>query len=235
MQQILLGLVTWRQQLVYYTKNPTYYEILGVSKDATQTEIKRAYYERSKELHPDRKNCSNDQEVKRRNDAFVELTTAYKVLKVPERRQSYNISLDDNKSGCTEQSSFDGLFAHCQCRNRKKQTNERNRNVLWTLAELRCLWRLFKIFSAVPGSRSSRCWNIASVFELIIIAHISCTKSSIPAIKERFLKFYNNIWKLVVRPYTESLPSYFFRKFNFEQSVIFSLLHDMFNGSISFE
>ncbi|EFO18277.2 hypothetical protein LOAG_10219 [Loa loa] len=123
MQQILLGLVTWRQQLVYYTKNPTYYEILGVSKDATQTEIKRAYYERSKELHPDRKNCSNDQEVKRRNDAFVELTTAYKVLKVPERRQSYNISLDDNKSGCTEQSSFDGLFAHCQCRNRKKPTN----------------------------------------------------------------------------------------------------------------
>lgn len=30
--------------------NSTYYEILGISKNATQAEIKTAYYERSKEV-----------------------------------------------------------------------------------------------------------------------------------------------------------------------------------------
>uniref|UniRef100_A0A8R1TMS5 J domain-containing protein n=1 Tax=Onchocerca volvulus TaxID=6282 RepID=A0A8R1TMS5_ONCVO len=142
-QFILSGFSTWRQQLVYHTMNSTYYEILGVSKNATQAEIKSAYYERSKELHPDRKDCSNNQEVKRRSDAFVELTTAYEVLKVPERRQSYDMSLDDSRiftdwtegsrksadcvgrsrtsADSTESLSFDGLFAHSQYINRKKQ------------------------------------------------------------------------------------------------------------------
>ncbi|VDO50838.1 unnamed protein product, partial [Onchocerca flexuosa] len=135
-QFILSGFNTWRQ-------HSTYYDILGVSKNATQAQIKSAYYERSKELHPDRKDCSNNQEVKRRSDAFVELTTAYEVLKIPERRQSYDMLLDDSRifTDCTERSrksadcvgrsrtyadgtehsSFDGLFTDSQYINKKKQ------------------------------------------------------------------------------------------------------------------
>ncbi|VIO93805.1 Uncharacterized protein BM_BM568 [Brugia malayi] len=119
----------------------TYYEILGVSKNATQAEIKAAYYERSKKLHPDKKDCSNDhQELKRQNDAFVELTTAYEILKVPERRQSYDISLNSNRSfaGCIEQSSFDGLFSHSQCRNRKKSAD--------LIAMYHGFWKNFGVF-----------------------------------------------------------------------------------------
>ncbi|VDK81290.1 unnamed protein product [Onchocerca ochengi] len=144
------------------------------------------------ELHPDRKDCSNNQEVKRRSDAFVELTTAYEVLKVPERRQSYDMSLDDSRiftdwtegsrksadcvgrsrtsadcvgrsrtsADSTESSSFDGLFAHSQYINRKKQAVELGRNILWILAEFWCLWRLFKIYSAISGCRSNRRRNI---------------------------------------------------------------------------
>ncbi|MCP9263753.1 BMA-DNJ-4 [Dirofilaria immitis] len=96
-------------------------EILGVAKDATQAEIKSAYYERSKKLHPD-KNCSDDQEVKRRSAAFIELTTAYEVLKVPERRHSYDVLLKSSRTFTdgTERSNVDGLFAHSQCINREK-------------------------------------------------------------------------------------------------------------------
>jgi molecular chaperone DnaJ len=50
------------------------YEIIGVAKDASDDEIKRAYRRRARELHPD---AGGDEEE------FKELTTAYEVLKNP--------------------------------------------------------------------------------------------------------------------------------------------------------
>ncbi|VDK67167.1 unnamed protein product [Litomosoides sigmodontis] len=120
-QQAVLGLGSWRQQLVYHTANSTYYEILGVSMNATQADIKKAYYEKSKELHPDGKDCSNEHELRRRNDAFIELTAAYEVLKVPEQRRAYDISLDNRTFvDCIERSSFDGLFVNPQGKSTRK-------------------------------------------------------------------------------------------------------------------
>ncbi|HVM19651.1 MAG TPA: J domain-containing protein [Egibacteraceae bacterium] len=57
------------------------YEILGVSRDASEDEIKRAYRRRARELHPD---AGGDEEE------FKELTTAYEVLKNPTARQNYD-------------------------------------------------------------------------------------------------------------------------------------------------
>lgn len=57
------------------------YEILGVSKDAADDEIKRAYRKRARELHPD---AGGDEEH------FKELTTAYEVLKNPQARANYD-------------------------------------------------------------------------------------------------------------------------------------------------
>uniref|UniRef100_A0A915PVR4 J domain-containing protein n=1 Tax=Setaria digitata TaxID=48799 RepID=A0A915PVR4_9BILA len=66
-------------------------------------------------LHPDRKGCTNN-EVKRRSDAFIQLTEAYEILKVPERRRSYDISLDENGTfaNCTKGPDVDGLFTGFQ-------------------------------------------------------------------------------------------------------------------------
>lgn len=57
------------------------YEILGVSQDASEEEIKRAYRQRARTLHPD---AGGDDE------AFKELTTAYEVLRNPETRANYD-------------------------------------------------------------------------------------------------------------------------------------------------
>lgn len=61
-----------------------YYSILGVQKDATQDEIKRAYRKKALELHPDR-NKDKDTEAK-----FKEVNEAYAVLGNPEKRQQYD-------------------------------------------------------------------------------------------------------------------------------------------------
>lgn len=60
------------------------YEILGVSKDASDSEIKKAFRRRAHELHPD-VNKAADAE-----DQFKELNEAYDVLSDPNKRAQYD-------------------------------------------------------------------------------------------------------------------------------------------------
>jgi molecular chaperone DnaJ len=61
-----------------------YYKLLGVSRDASEADIKKAYRRLAMEFHPDR-NSSHDAEEK-----FKEITEAYEVLKDPEKRARYD-------------------------------------------------------------------------------------------------------------------------------------------------
>jgi len=61
-----------------------YYEIMGVKRDATQDEIKRAYRKLARKYHPD---VSKEADAEAR---FKEVGEAYEVLKDPEKRAAYD-------------------------------------------------------------------------------------------------------------------------------------------------
>ena len=62
-----------------------YYKILGVSKSATQDEIKKAYRKLAVKYHPDKNEGDKASEEK-----FKEISEAYEVLGDPEKRKKYD-------------------------------------------------------------------------------------------------------------------------------------------------
>ena len=71
-----------------------FYELLGVSKTATTSEIRKAYYLKARDLHPDKK--PNDPQAQQR---FQELSNAYSVLSDDALRSKYDMYGEDGLEG----------------------------------------------------------------------------------------------------------------------------------------
>ncbi len=63
-----------------------YYELLGINKNATSEEIKRAYRKKAKQHHPD----MNPDNKKEAEEKFKEISEAYEVLMDPQKKQMYD-------------------------------------------------------------------------------------------------------------------------------------------------
>ena len=72
-----------------------YYEVLGVSKTATDEEIKKAYRKLAKKYHPDA-NPDNKEEAEKK---FKELNEAYETLSDPQKRRMYDQFGPDGPQG----------------------------------------------------------------------------------------------------------------------------------------
>ena len=64
-----------------------HYAILGVFRNASQEEIKRAYFEAAQRLHPDKNVAAGETEL------FLDIQKAYEILSNPKRRNLYDATL----------------------------------------------------------------------------------------------------------------------------------------------
>ena len=82
------------------------YEVLGVSRDASESDIKKAFRQKARKLHPD-VNKAPDAE-----DRFKELNEAYDVLSDPQKRAQYDRfgTIPGAASGGAQYVDFDDLF-----------------------------------------------------------------------------------------------------------------------------
>ncbi len=75
------------------SRSSDYYAVLGVFRDASQEEIKRAYFEAAQRLHPDKNVAAGETEL------FLEIQQAYEVLSNPKRRNLYDATLPPEING----------------------------------------------------------------------------------------------------------------------------------------
>merc|ERR1712137_85349 len=89
----------------------SHYEVLGIQPTATSGEIKKAYFQHARKLHPD-KNVS-----KGSDGAFKILNRAYETLKDAEQRKVYDALLADGRGNI----NIDPLKATTIVRVRKEE------------------------------------------------------------------------------------------------------------------
>src|ERR1700720_316101 len=86
---------------------PDYYKILGVGKNASDEEIKKAYRKLARRYHPDRNH--GDKEAEER---FKEISQAHDVLSDSEKRKAYDRGTGPFGGFASGQGGFDpGAFA----------------------------------------------------------------------------------------------------------------------------
>ena len=128
-----------------------YYEVLGVSRGARDSEVKAAFRRLAKECHPD--SCNGDLGAEKR---FKELNEAYEALKDPQRRAAYDrfghAAFDAGLAGhgghgfgadfsASMSAMFEDLFGEFMGQRRPRQRSARERgsdlryNMEITLAE----------------------------------------------------------------------------------------------------
>ena len=105
-----------------------YYEILKVSKSASQQEIRDSYIKLIKQYHPD---------IYKGSKAFAEKTTkeindAYDVLSVEEKRKEYDISLEASEPQYTppdySYTTYKPYYSkHTEQKQQKEKTKERTK------------------------------------------------------------------------------------------------------------
>lgn len=86
--------------------NEKYYKVLGVSKEASPGDLKKAYYKLAKDLHPDKNQGDPDKLAQ-----FQEISHAYEVLSDPEKRQLYDQYGEEGLQGGGP-SSAGSIFEH---------------------------------------------------------------------------------------------------------------------------
>ena len=96
-----------QQHMTTASSGRNFYEILGVSKEATPEEIRKQYYKRSLKIHPDKTSNLPEEEKLAAEDEFKLLSKAYQVLSDDDMRVKYD---KYGEKGISEQMVDPGEF-----------------------------------------------------------------------------------------------------------------------------
>lgn len=89
-----------------------FYTVLGVSRDATDSEIKSAYKRKALKYHPDRMAGKPEADIKAAEDKIKEINEAYSILSNQKKKAAYDQFGDPNAAGHNPfdgQNPFDGF------------------------------------------------------------------------------------------------------------------------------
>lgn len=86
-----------------------YYEVLGVDKNASAADIKKAYRKIAIKFHPDRQGDKSDAEKKEAEEKFKEAAEAYAVLSDDQKRKQYDQFGFDGPGGFGGSGGFGGF------------------------------------------------------------------------------------------------------------------------------
>ena len=90
-----------------------YYQVLGVTENATKDEIKKAFKEKSKITHPDKGGSEEE---------FKKINNAYSILSDDEKKRQYDMQRQNpfgNRAGFNPFDIFGDMFARQQRPQRK--------------------------------------------------------------------------------------------------------------------
>ena len=92
-----------------YIMAKDYYGLLGVSKTASDEEIKSAYRKLAKKYHPDLYSTASESEKKAAEEKFKEINHAYSVLSDPDKRAAFDAYGDENGPAPGQGGGFGGF------------------------------------------------------------------------------------------------------------------------------
>jgi len=81
------------------SKRKDYYKMLGLSKDATEDEIKKAYRQHALKHHPDRHSSATEEIRKTEEKKFKDIGEAYGVLSDAKKKARYDSGQDLDDDG----------------------------------------------------------------------------------------------------------------------------------------
>jgi len=90
-------------------KRKDYYKVLGVAKDATDYDIKKAYRKLALQFHPD-KNSESEESKAEAEKKFKEVGEAYAILSDENKRKRYDMGVDDENGGMPADVDVNQIF-----------------------------------------------------------------------------------------------------------------------------
>jgi len=92
--------------------NKDLYRILGVSKNASDDEIKKAFRKLSLKYHPDRQGGKSEKEKKEAEEKMKEISAAWTVLSDPEKKRQYDMYGTYDENMFNGNFDFSDIFSH---------------------------------------------------------------------------------------------------------------------------